>query len=149
MITVFSRQEYDIFTVRNLCEVCWRWYGQKLKSKQRNQMQNILKLQNMGFCRCGYFEFYHVAVKLFHKIPSSHHNLLDHPLPPRPVGDTSWWRNTWMIPYIKHITQYTLRWRPAAGTAESRRWQVCRGTWRSLSWARECDELQTRASNEG
>ena len=54
--------------------------------------------------------FYDVAVKLFHKIPSSHHNLLDHPPPPntgiitpsyfpRLVGGTPWWRNTWMIPY--------------------------------------------------
>ena len=56
-----------------------------------------------------FWEFHDVAVKHCHKIPSSHHNLLDHPPPPntgiitpsyfpRLVGGTPWWRNTWMIP---------------------------------------------------
>ena len=30
-----------------------------------------------------------IPLNLISNIPSSHHNLLDHPLPPRPVGDTS------------------------------------------------------------
>ena len=55
------------------------------------------------------WEFYDVAVKHFHKIPSSNHILFDHPplsqhwhhhvsYFPRPVGGTSWWRHTCTFP---------------------------------------------------
>ena len=55
------------------------------------------------------WECYDVSVKHCHKIPSSCHILLDHPplsqhwhhhvsYFPRPVGSTSWWRNTCMFP---------------------------------------------------
>ena len=46
---IYSRQEYDIFTVKTLCEVCWRWYGQELKSKKRNQMQFIWNYKTKVF----------------------------------------------------------------------------------------------------
>ena len=56
-----------------------------------------------------FWGFYDVSVKHCHKIPSSCHILLDHPplsqhwhhhvsYFPRPVGSTSWWRNTCMFP---------------------------------------------------
>ena len=99
-----------------------------------------------------FWEFHDIAVKHCHKIPSSHHNLLDHPPPPntgiitpsyfpRLVGGTPWWRNTWMIPSFIQlepdqslVLQYAARWwRGCAAylratyvalflSAEARRW---------------------------
>ena len=64
------------------------WSKAKIKAEKSNA--KYFETTKHGFLSLWIFlEFYDVAVKLFHKIPSSHHNLLDHPLPPRPVGDTS------------------------------------------------------------
>ena len=59
-----------------------------------------------------FWGFYDVSVKHCHKIPSSHHILLDHPplsqhwrhhvsYFPRLVAGTSWWRHTCMFPNIE------------------------------------------------